>query len=692
MNSSYKNFTVWLAYVSYPVTAAAYFERALRRMLHCVTLGPMLPTHLITDWKLEQMKLPIRPHDISTSFTPDMGKIMATVGEENKPDLFLFIESVGGFLPNNMPALQCPTACYLIDNHVSLTAQLEWAKRFDYVFIAQRAYLDEFKKINSHSYWLPLGCDPEIHFKYPAEKLYDICFAGGFINGARRHNLLKLLEKNFNFGYDRIFWDEMALFFSQSKIVFNNAYKDDLNMRYFEALSIGSMMLADMAHGSGLEELFIPTEEYVLYTDNTIVDVARYYLKHEEERERVANNGRKIAHAAHTYAHRVRDLIEVVCRGKADTFSASELRSLSLNKTNDNIQLHGTKQMGTGRSLPSLSTGTVYHLPARIRSVVYYPLEHNPIFQYFNEVALECAAAMNTDVKSADDRLRQPDSDYADNEYSLVFVTLVSELRPFINNNQLIAVVNDVWPHEFSEFIELTKLLPLVYVTNLEVYRSLQKLGANNVRFMPFCITSNYQRNDIPLKDIDVVQYGRCNPILQGYMERLLLRYPDIHYLTTEANHQKLEIRFKSNKYGDMGRSDRRTEFMGVLARCKISLVSAPGYDDECTTGGCHTVAIRYFESAAQYCHMISRHPDNEDFTSLGLNSLCDRVSSYDAFERLVLGYLNNPFAQDKVQCFRRFIEKNTARQRAFQLLSDLDCLNGMRPSLSCNKLPWGVL
>lgn len=680
MNSSYNNLTVWLGYVSYPVTAAAYFERALRRMLHCVTLGPILPTHLITDWKLEQMKLPILPHDISTSFTPDMGKIMATVGEENRPDLFLFIESVGGFSPKNMPALKCPTACYLIDNHVSLTAQLEWAKQFDYVFIAQRAYLDEFKKINTHSYWLPLGCDPEIHFKYPAEKLYDICFAGGFINGARRHNLLKLLEENFNFGYDRIFWDEMALFFSQSKIVFNNAYKDDLNMRYFEALSIGSLMLADMAHGSGLEELFIPTEEYALYTDDTLVDVVRYYLKHDDLRKQIAGNGRKTVHTAHTYAHRVFDLLSVIFSDKKNTYTPLELRSLSQNRE---LSENNTNMLKHSAQASTLSVYSPYRLPARIRRVIYYPHETYPVFQLFNEWAFEFANTLSADCQSADARLHTANPVTFDNEYDFVFVSVLSQLEPYRANHKLVAMVNDVWPYEYETFIELTKLLPLVYVTNMKVCFELQQRGQQNVRFMPFSIASQYVSDKIPEKNFDIIQYGRCNPVLSDYMSELLSRYPSLHYLTTEVDLQKKGVYFVSNKHGVMGRSDQRHTFMRILSQCKISLVSSPGYDIEHDlvrdTGGCYTAAIRYFESASQYCHMLSRHPCNDDFVCTGLDEICDQVSSYQDFEERVTQYLSEPFSIAKQRAYRSFLNKNITTCRAEQVRYDIYHRDGIR-------------
>jgi len=663
---------VWLAYVSYPVTSAAYLERALRRICRCVTLGPSLPENYIDLWMLQNMKLPIRLHDIPTTFTPDVDRIYAATPAEQRPNLFLFVESVGGFTPKGVDRLRCPKVCYLIDNHVSLTAHLEWAKHYDYVFIAQRAYLDQFKQVNPNSYWLPVGCDPEVHFGYPSLKQYDVAFAGGILEGSRRFNILNQLASNLNLGYERLFWDEMAWLFSSAKIILNNAFKDDLNMRCFEALSIGSMMLSDMAHGSGQDELFVAGEEYALYTDDTILDVARYYLVHDELRKNMAGKGRKIVHAAHTYAHRVEDLLAVVLGGKPDTWSAGQLRLRS-----EGVIFPDEIVVKTIAPVHLTSAAAAYRLPARIKGVGYYPGVKLPIFQYFNEQASVFVDLLQAELKDAD--FCCPDLSYGNYEYDLVFVTMVSQLRRYRGNHQLIVVLNDVWPHEFDEFNELAQDFPLVYVTNLEACNRLKQRGLSRVRFMPFSISGALIPKEVPVKDIDIIHYGRQNPVLNRFMEQLLNRYSNLHYLTTEIDPQNRDICFVSNRHGSMGRSDNRQMFMQMLSRCKISLVSSPGYDGERDFDGCHTVAIRYFESAAQFCHMISRHPDNEEFRLLGVDSVCNRVSDYADFEAVVLNCLSKPFDKDKETAYRTFLAMNSTEKRVIGLINDLDSLNGLR-------------
>lgn len=318
---------VWLAYVAYPVTTAAYFERALRQCCRTTTIGPSLSHDLLQRLNL---KLPPKQLDICTGLNPDMASILAETDPSNYPDLYLWIETGGDYYPSNLHALTCPKTCFLIDTHLYLDLHLEWAKQFDMVFIAQREYLNNFRSKGMVTHWLPLGCDPEVHCQFYLPKVHSVGFAGGIKEGSRRETLLTTLSHQIPVYYERCYLEVMAKLFSQSKIVFNEAVKNDLNMRVFEAMSTGSLLMTDLARNSGQDELFRDGEDYAVYSDNNICEVARFYLDNEEFREQIARRGQLLVHNAHTYRHRVDDLIAVALEGKSDTFSASELRERSL--------------------------------------------------------------------------------------------------------------------------------------------------------------------------------------------------------------------------------------------------------------------------------------------------------------------------------------------------------------------------
>ena len=321
---------IWLSYVSYPITTAAYLERALRKTCRVTTIGPTLPEGLITKWNLDNLTQPILPHDIDTSMSPDMGDILAQLDPSDHPDLFLWVESVDSYQPRNLEAFKCPKIGYLIDTHLSIDSHRKLATLFDSVFMVHRQHVEEIRKINPNTYWSPVACDPEIHRSRGDGKRFDIGFVGSVRPGSRREQLLCRLASEFQIHYERCFLNEMADVFSSSKMVFNEALRNDLNMRVFEVLSTGSLLLTDMTSNTGQDILFRDGEDFALYQDANITDVARFYMDNEGLREQIATRGQRLVHNAHTYDHRVADMLAVALGGKPDTFSAEELREQSL--------------------------------------------------------------------------------------------------------------------------------------------------------------------------------------------------------------------------------------------------------------------------------------------------------------------------------------------------------------------------
>ncbi len=327
-------YTIWLAYVSYPATTAAYIERALRGQGHKVlTMGPKITPEIIKAWNLENMNCEVPDLDYLWPANVDMKDMTSSLKPSQFPDIYLWIESVPGYFPENLDAISCPKACYLIDTHIQLETHLQWAKNFDYVFLAQKEYIPEFHKAGINNvFWLPLGCDPEIHGRKSLIKKYDIGFVGSVDGNGRRQQLLQRLTSHYSVHYERCFLEDMARVFSQSKIVFNNAVKDDLNMRVFESLCSGSFLLTDYAYGSGLMELFHDGESLAYYADEEIVERAGFYLEHGVLRESIAATGNAMVLRGHTYAHRCDDLFAVVLGEKKATPDIDELRYRSIDK------------------------------------------------------------------------------------------------------------------------------------------------------------------------------------------------------------------------------------------------------------------------------------------------------------------------------------------------------------------------
>jgi len=303
---------ILMSYTSNPQTTAFYIEKALRKEHDVITYGPAIDDRIIREWALEQVRDRVREHDIPY-FTPDLEKVIRSLPPGWVPDLFLWVESGVSYSLFGTGKLPCPSACYLIDTHLGLEQHLEIARDYDLVFLAQKEYIQRFKDAGfQRVYWLPLACDPEIHKKRDVEKIYDIGFVGS-LNQQRRIELLNALGERFNLHYERCFLERMAEVYSRSRIVFNSSVNNDLNMRVFEVLCSGSLLLTDDARGSGLTSLFQDRKHLVVYHNkDELFELAEYYLENHDERERIAAAGREEVLRKHTYGQRVRQMIGTI--------------------------------------------------------------------------------------------------------------------------------------------------------------------------------------------------------------------------------------------------------------------------------------------------------------------------------------------------------------------------------------------
>ena len=314
-----KNVLVSFGFV--PHSTAAYLIRALKKKgLSVRSCGPLDKTTLLKTWTNEQLTRLVPLHDVITDRDTSIIEVINSFKDGWYPDLFLWIESSMNFpnFPSDIPELKCPSASYFIDSHTKIDWHLKFAPQFDYVFLAQRAYTPAFEHAGCRRVsWLPLACDPEIHGRHDVQKKHDISFVGNLYPGAplyeRRSKLLHLLQKKYDLKIEQQFFEGMAESFSRARLVFNISARDDLNMRVFEALASGSMLLTDEAPNSGLTNLFTNGEHLVIYQDEkNLIELAKHYLGNEEERERIAHKGCDEVLRKHTYDKRIQEMLEVI--------------------------------------------------------------------------------------------------------------------------------------------------------------------------------------------------------------------------------------------------------------------------------------------------------------------------------------------------------------------------------------------
>jgi spore maturation protein CgeB len=219
-------------------------------------------------------------------------------------DLFLRVDDG---LDYRVPDDLRPIAWWAIDTHLNFESCLARAKDFDFVFAAQRDGADRLRGEGIETAtWLPLACDSEIHRKHDVPKEYDVCFVGNEFPGPRAE-LLRVIQRKFlNCFIGQRYMEDMATTYSAARIVFNRSIRNDINMRVFEALACGSLLLTNDLAENGQAELFSNGVHLETYRDaDELVDKIAYYLEHEETRERIAAAGRQEVLAKHTYRHRM---------------------------------------------------------------------------------------------------------------------------------------------------------------------------------------------------------------------------------------------------------------------------------------------------------------------------------------------------------------------------------------------------
>jgi GT2 family glycosyltransferase/tetratricopeptide (TPR) repeat protein/2-polyprenyl-3-methyl-5-hydroxy-6-metoxy-1,4-benzoquinol methylase len=238
-------------------------------------------------------------------------------------DLYLFIDDG---LEYPLPGDLRPQAYWAIDTHMDFSRERGRAAGADFVFAAQKNGAEQLSQsLGRQVEWLPLACDPLIHARQDMPVSFNVSFVGNLI-GQERMRLLELLRSEIaGVHIGRHYFEEMAAVFSASRVVFNRSVVDDINMRVFEALCSGSLLMTNDLAANGQEELFQDAKHLVTYdSDEELLDKLRFYLMNDASRERIAAAGRQEVLASHTYRQRMERVLEVVLKAKSKGGQAEE--------------------------------------------------------------------------------------------------------------------------------------------------------------------------------------------------------------------------------------------------------------------------------------------------------------------------------------------------------------------------------
>ncbi|MEN3045952.1 MAG: glycosyltransferase [Candidatus Hydrothermales bacterium] len=235
-----------------------------------------------------------------------------------EPDLFIYVETDPGkgFFIEDLLEVKVKKATWLIDSHLNFRWHKNFAKLFDYVFVAQKSLIPWFRKYSINPKWLPLACDPEIHKEWFKTKEYDIVFIGHL--NREREKFFKEMESNLRgikiLVKEKIYLEENAKIQSKGKIGFNLPVRKDINMRTFEVPACGSLLFSPFV--KHLNEIF-SEEEIVIYRNkNEIYKKIEYFLERDEEREEMKERAKNLVINKHNYLERVKSFLFEIKKDK----------------------------------------------------------------------------------------------------------------------------------------------------------------------------------------------------------------------------------------------------------------------------------------------------------------------------------------------------------------------------------------
>ena len=203
-----------------------------------------------------------------------------------------------------------PSIYWEIDNHIHRGADTAKYGLVDKVYIAQNYFKDLYPQEKTE--WLPLGADIERHKRYPEEEQeFDVGFIGNDTYPHRRALLEAIGKKYKLLRTSKVYGEDYARMLSQCKIIFNCAMDNDINMRVFEGLAIGRLLMTDMVQDQ--DKLIEDGKHYICYKEEKdLLEKIRYYLDNDTEREAIAKAGADEVKMFHTYDDRLTVMLEGV--------------------------------------------------------------------------------------------------------------------------------------------------------------------------------------------------------------------------------------------------------------------------------------------------------------------------------------------------------------------------------------------
>jgi len=288
--------------------------------------------------------LPRRISPINSLEREKMNESLLEITREYRPDILLVLMGDTIF-PETLEKIKKSGITAVNWFHDSVLAPIrkdfvqEISPYYDYFFVIDSEDVLNYVKIGARFVkTIPLACDPEVHKRidlFEEEKRRygnEVCFVGT-IKFKRKEVLAQLSDFDLGiWGYwlekipelkryyrgQHVFGEEAVRIYNASKITldihlsYGSGNKPfNVTPRVFEVPASGAFLLAD--ENPLLHDLYEIDKEIICYRDEKeLKELIKYYLKHPEERELIAQKGQERAHRDHTYEKRLKEIFSLI--------------------------------------------------------------------------------------------------------------------------------------------------------------------------------------------------------------------------------------------------------------------------------------------------------------------------------------------------------------------------------------------
>jgi len=274
---------------------------------------------------------------------------LVSIATVERPDLMLVMNGIFVLQPSvleQIRALGIRTVAWFADDPYFPHLSSPLVRHFDFVFTHEAGIVDYYRSLGANVHYLPFAAPLALAWPQRVEHTCwsDICFIGTgfpnriaffdklapylktkkiFIFGGLWNQLRAYAELKHAIRLEGVQVDEAVKYYNGAKIVINLHRQPDptsippgvsamsVNPRTFEINACATLQLTDIR--ADLAAQYVPGASIETFTSpEECIEKIDYYLRHEEERLRVALDGYAATRRAHTYEHRIAVLLEAV--------------------------------------------------------------------------------------------------------------------------------------------------------------------------------------------------------------------------------------------------------------------------------------------------------------------------------------------------------------------------------------------